>query len=52
MLLVDYYRPQVEMYSEFWKEMPGEDVMETRLSFVGAGKWVSFYYFLAIKCSV
>lgn len=36
--LVVYYRSQVEMYRRFWHEMSGEDVKETGLHFVGAGK--------------
>jgi ATP-dependent helicase/nuclease subunit A len=38
--LVAYYRPQVEMYRDFWKEMSGEDIKEAGLYFVDIGKWV------------
>ncbi len=38
--LILYYKPQVEMYREFWKEMSKEDVKEAGLYFVDAGLWV------------
>jgi ATP-dependent helicase/nuclease subunit A len=38
--LVAYYKPQVEMYREFWKEMSGQGVKEAGLYFVDAEKWV------------
>jgi len=41
-VLVAYYRPQFEMYSEFWKEMPGEDVKESGLYFAGVEKSIAF----------
>ena len=39
--LVAYYRPQVEMYRKFWKEMSSENVKEAGLYFVDARKWVA-----------
>ena len=39
--LVSYYKPQVEMYREFWKEISKEDVKETGLYFVDIQKWVN-----------
>ena len=39
--LVSYYKPQVEMYREFWKEISKEDVKETGLYFVDIQKWIS-----------
>lgn len=39
--LVAHYRPQVEMYRKFWKEMSGEEVKEAGLYFVDASKWVA-----------
>ncbi len=38
--LVNYYKPQVEMYRDFWKEISGEKVKEAGLYFVDVGKWV------------
>jgi ATP-dependent helicase/nuclease subunit A len=38
--LVAYYKPQVEMYREFWKEMSGQGIKEAGLYFVDAEKWV------------
>lgn len=37
--LVAYYKPQVEMYKEFWEKMSGEKVKEAGLYFVNTGKW-------------
>ncbi|MDO9530181.1 MAG: UvrD-helicase domain-containing protein [Syntrophales bacterium] len=39
--LTRYYRPQIEMYRKFWKEMTEEDVSEAGLYFIDAGKWVT-----------
>jgi ATP-dependent helicase/nuclease subunit A len=39
--LVAYYKPQVEMYREFWQEMSGQGVKEAGLYFVDVGKWVT-----------
>jgi ATP-dependent helicase/nuclease subunit A len=39
--LVEYYKPQVELYREFWKEMSGEPVKEAGLYFIDAGKWMT-----------
>jgi ATP-dependent helicase/nuclease subunit A len=38
--LVNYYRPQVELYTKFWEDMTGEKVKETGLFFVDTGSWV------------
>ena len=38
--LIAYYKPQVEMYREFWKEMSGQGVKEAGIYFVDVGKWV------------
>ena len=37
--LIDYYRPQVEMYKRLWQEMSGEKVKEAGLYFVDTGQW-------------
>ncbi|MDZ7697769.1 MAG: UvrD-helicase domain-containing protein [Deltaproteobacteria bacterium] len=37
--LINYYRPQVEMYKTLWQDMTGEAVKETGLYFVDTGKW-------------
>ncbi|MCJ7680546.1 MAG: UvrD-helicase domain-containing protein, partial [Candidatus Aminicenantes bacterium] len=38
--LVDYYTPQVRLYTKFWEEITGEPVRETALFFTSAGKFV------------
>ncbi len=38
--LVDYYRPQVELYTRLWKKMSGEPVKESGLYFTSLGTWV------------
>ena len=38
--LVDYYRPQVEIYRTLWQEMSGEPVKEAGLFFVDGSRWV------------
>ena len=38
--LVNYYKPQVQMYRDFWKKITGEKVKEAGLYFVDAGKWI------------
>ena len=38
--LIAYYRPQVEMYREFWQKISGEKVKEAGLYFIDARKWV------------
>ena len=38
--IVNYYRPQVELYTKFWEEMTGEKVKETGLFFVDNESWV------------
>ena len=39
--LVDYYRPQVEMYRDLWKQMTGEKVKEAGLYFIDGCRWVA-----------
>ena len=39
--LVDYYRPQVEIYRTLWQDMSGEQVKEAGLFFVDGSQWVS-----------
>ncbi|MFH1349494.1 MAG: UvrD-helicase domain-containing protein [Pseudomonadota bacterium] len=41
--LIAYYKPQVEMYRDFWQKMSGENVKEVGLYFVGIGKWERIY---------
>ena len=41
--LVTYYKPQVEMYRDFWLKMSGENVKEVGLYFVDTGKWIPIY---------
>jgi ATP-dependent helicase/nuclease subunit A len=38
--LVDYYRPQVEIYRTLWQDMSGEPVKEAGLFFVDGSQWV------------
>jgi ATP-dependent helicase/nuclease subunit A len=38
--LITYYRPQVELYREFWEEISGERVKEVGLYFIDVRKWV------------
>ena len=38
--LVDYYRPQVEIYRTLWQDMSGEQVKEAGLFFVDGSQWV------------
>jgi len=38
--LVDYYRPQVELYRKFWEKLTAEPVKETGLYFTSIGAWV------------
>jgi len=40
--LVAHYKPQVEMYRDFWEKMSDEKVKEAGLYFVDADKWVAF----------
>jgi len=39
--LVDYYRPQVQLYSRFWEKVTGERVKESGLYFTSFRKWVT-----------
>ncbi len=39
-LLVDHYRPQVELYTRFWERMTGAKVKESGLYFTALGTWV------------
>lgn len=38
--LVDYYRPQVELYTTFWERITGLRVKESGLYFISIGEWV------------
>jgi ATP-dependent helicase/nuclease subunit A len=38
--LLDYYAPQVKLYSRFWSEITGEAVKETGLFFIDLNKWI------------
>jgi ATP-dependent helicase/nuclease subunit A len=38
--LVNYYKPQVEIYRTLWQEMSGEQVKEAGLFFVDGSQWV------------
>ena len=38
--LVDYYRPQVALYSRFWEKITGQRVKESGLYFTSVAKWV------------
>ena len=38
--LVEYYRPQVEMYRRFWEETAKEKVCEAGLYFTHVDRWV------------
>jgi len=37
--LIAYYKPQVEMYRDFWKKMTKEEVKEAGLYFIDTDKW-------------
>lgn len=39
-LLVEHYRPQVELYTRFWERMTGAMVKESGLYFTAFGTWV------------
>ncbi len=38
--LVNYYKPQVEIYRTLWQDMSGEPVKEAGLFFVDGSRWV------------
>ena len=38
---VEYYAPQVELYSKYWAEITGENVKETGLYFTSVNNWVA-----------
>jgi len=38
--LVEYYRPQVQLYTRFWAKMTGEPVKESGLYFTRLGEWI------------
>lgn len=38
--LVDYYRPQVQLYSRFWERITGEKVKESGLYFTAHEAWI------------
>ncbi|HUT08828.1 MAG TPA: hypothetical protein VMY15_08280, partial [Candidatus Latescibacteria bacterium] len=37
--LVDFYRPQVQLYTRFWAKMTGEPVKESGLYFTAHDAW-------------
>ena len=37
---VDYYAPQVKIYSQFWEQITGESVKESGLYFTSVNKWI------------
>jgi ATP-dependent helicase/nuclease subunit A len=39
-VLVDHYRPQVELYTRFWARITGESVKESGLYFTALDRWV------------
>jgi ATP-dependent helicase/nuclease subunit A len=39
-MLVDHYRPQVELYTRFWAKISGERVKESGLYFTALDRWV------------
>jgi len=39
-ILVDHYRPQVELYTGFWERLTGEKVKEAGLYFTALDRWV------------
>ena len=39
-VLVDHYRPQVELYTRFWARITGENVKESGLYFTALDRWV------------
>ena len=39
-ILVDHYRPQVELYTRFWARITGDKVNESGLYFTALGRWV------------
>jgi len=39
--LISYYKPQIEMYSQYWVEMTGEKVKERGIYFVDIQKWIN-----------
>jgi ATP-dependent helicase/nuclease subunit A len=38
---VDYYAPQVKLYSKYWAEITGENVKEAGLYFTAVNKWIA-----------
>jgi len=38
---VDYYAPQLKLYSKYWAEITGENVKECGLYFTSVNKWVA-----------
>jgi len=38
--LLNYYSPQVKLYSRFWAEITGETVKETGLFFIDLNRWI------------
>jgi ATP-dependent helicase/nuclease subunit A len=39
-VLVDHYRPQVELYTRFWAKITGETVKESGLYFTALDRWI------------
>jgi ATP-dependent helicase/nuclease subunit A len=39
-VLVDHYRPQVELYTRFWARITAENVKESGLYFTALDRWV------------
>ena len=40
---VDYYTPQVKIYSRFWEQITGEPVKEAGLYFTSINKWIKVW---------
>jgi len=40
---IDYYAPQVKIYSQFWEQITGEPVKEAGLYFTAVDKWVKVW---------
>jgi ATP-dependent helicase/nuclease subunit A len=37
---IDFYAPQIRVYSKFWQQITGESVLESGLYFTSIGRWV------------
>jgi len=40
---VDYYSPQIKIYSQFWEQITGEPIKEVGLYFTSVNKWSKVY---------